>query len=100
MIHVTMGQGDIRRTQRDARTHPDIERDVQLGDLHDRLLAGNADALDAIRRHEKKADLARTSRGLGEHDGNSISSALALPENLSFVGSCYSGLGENQPPSR
>ena len=65
VIHVTVAQGHAGRAEGDPRAHPDVEAHVQLGHLDDGLLAGDADALDAVWRDEEKTDLPRLGGLLG-----------------------------------
>ena len=82
VIHVAVTQRNVRRAQRDSRAHADVECDVQLRDLHDRLLAGDADALDSIGRNVKEPDLPRSRGSLGEHGETSVRGAFTQREKL------------------
>ena len=98
VVHVRVAQRDRRRTQRRARADPDVEADVEFGDLDRRRLAGDADSLHAIGRQEKKTKLALAGRGAGKHWLNSFVRAFARAwvRWIGSEGRAFAGAGQTR----
>jgi len=77
MVHVRVRQRDRGHAEHRARALPDVEGDIELGDLDDGLLAGDADPLDAVRGDIQEAKLALAGRWAGKHGRNSFARAFA-----------------------
>jgi len=82
MVHVRMAQRDRRHAQHRAGALSDVEREVELRDLDDGLLAGDADSLHAVRREIQEAELALSGRGAWKHVLDSFGGAFA-PDRVS-----------------
>ena len=67
MVHVRVRERDRGHAEDRARALPDVEADVELRHLDHRLLAGDADSLDPVRRQIEKAELALAGRCAWKH---------------------------------